>query len=160
MQIYESESEYFDSLGNIQKGREIYYKIKGLYFLHTNALDSAEYYFRKELRDGKDFNNQNAGANGLTELFQRLHMPDSVAKYSQYAYAMSDSLYARRTVKEIERAQALYNYTRHQKIAHQESQNAARANSRLIICIVILLIVLLAASWLYTLFCKSIRLHS
>ena len=149
MQIYESESEYFDSLGNIQKGREIYYKIKGLYFLHTNALDSAEYYFRKELRDGKDFNNQNAGANGLTELFQRLHMPDSVAKYSQYAYAMSDSLYARRTVKEIERAQALYNYTRHQKIAHQESQNAARANSRLIICIVILLIVLLAASWLY-----------
>ena len=149
MQIYESESEYFDSLRNIQKGREIYYKIKGLYFLHTNVLDSAEYYFRKELRDGKDFNNQNAGAKGLAELYQRLHLPDSVAKYSLYAYTMNDSLIAQRTTKEVERTQAMYDYTRHQRIAHQESQNAARANIRLIISIVVLLIVLLAASWLY-----------
>ena len=58
-------------LGNIQKGREIYYRIKGLYFLHTNVLDSAEYYFRKELSDGKDFDNQHSGALGLSELYQK-----------------------------------------------------------------------------------------
>ena len=29
MQIYEAESGFFDSLGNIQKGREVYYRIKG-----------------------------------------------------------------------------------------------------------------------------------
>lgn len=149
MQIYESESELFDSLGNIQKGREIYYRIKGLYFLHTNTLDSAEYYFRKELSNGKDYNNQNAASKGLAELYQRLHQPDSVAKYSLYAYAMSDSLYAHRTTKEVERIQSMYDYTRHQAIAHHESQNAATANIKFLVTVVILLIVLLVASWLY-----------
>ena len=42
MAIYESYSGRFDSRGNIEAGREIYYKTKGLYFLHTNNLDSAE----------------------------------------------------------------------------------------------------------------------
>ena len=126
MQIYESESGYFDSLGNIQKGREIYYKIKGLYFLHTNVLDSAEYYFRKELHDGKDYNNQNAAATGLSEFYQHLNLPDSSAKYALYAYTMLDSLYAQRTTKEVERMQAMYDYTRHQKIAQQEKEKAMR----------------------------------
>ena len=112
-------------------------------------MDSAEYYFRKELRDGKDFNNQNAGAKGLTELYQRLHQLDSAAKYSLYAYDMNDSMYARRTTKEIERIQGMYNYTRHQEIAHKESQNTTRANIRFLISIVVLLIVFLMASWLY-----------
>ena len=149
MQIYESESDFFDSLGNIQKGREIYYWIKGQYFLHTNVLDSAEYFFRKELCNGKDFNNQNAASIGLTELYQKLHRLDSIAKYSQYAYAMNDSMHALRTTKEVERIQSMYNYTRHQEMAHQESQNATRANIRFLISIVVLLIVLLVATWLY-----------
>ena len=149
MQIYETESEFFDSHGNIQKGREVYYCKKGLYFLHTNALDSAEYYFRKELHDGKDFNNQNAGAKGLAELYQKLHQLDSAAKYSFYAYDMNDSMYARRATKDIERIQSMYNYTRHQEIAYQESQNAIRANLRFLVSVVVMLIVLLVASWLY-----------
>ena len=126
MQIYESESEYFDSLGNIQKGREIYYRIKGLFFLHTNKLDSAEYYFRKELRDGRDFDNQHSGALGLTELYQKRKQEDSVAKYSLYAYTMLDSVYAQRSTKEVERIQALYNYTRNQKIEEKEKDKASR----------------------------------
>ena len=126
MQIYESESEYFDSLGNIQKGREIYYRIKGLYFLHTNVLDSAEYYFRKELRNGKDFDNQHSGTLGLTELYQKRKLEDSVAKYSLYAYMMLDSVYAQRSTKEVERIQALYDYTRNQKIAEKEKDKASR----------------------------------
>ena len=125
MQIYESESGYFDSLGNIQKGREIYYRIKGLYFLHTNVPDSAEYYFRKELRDGKDFDNQHSGALGLTELYQKRKLEDSVAKYSLYAYTMLDSVYAQRSTKEVERIQALYDYTRNQKIAEKEKEKAS-----------------------------------
>ena len=148
-QIYESQSGRFDSFGNIEEGREVYYKSKGLYFLNTNKFDSAEYFFRKELCDGKDFNNQNIASKGLAELYQRLHQPDSVAKYSLYAYAMSDSLYAKRKTKDIERIQSIYDYTRHQAIAHQESRNAIQANIRFLISFVILLIVLLVASWLY-----------
>jgi len=143
MQIYESESEYFDSLGNIQRGREIYYKIKGLYYLHINVLDSAEYYFRKELHDGKDFNNQNAASKGLAELYQRLHQPDSVAKYSLYAYAMSDSLYARKMTKDVERIQAMYDYARHQDIAHQEQKKANQRTIIIWICVGIIIVICL-----------------
>jgi hypothetical protein len=55
--IYETKSDLFDESGNIEKGREIYYSIKGRYYLAINNLDSAEYMFRKELRYGKDLNN-------------------------------------------------------------------------------------------------------
>ena len=143
IQIYESESGYFDSHGNIQKGREIYYKIKGLYYLHTNVLDSAEYYFRKELRDGKDFGNQNSAANGLALLYNKTHKPDSAAKYAIYAYTMLDSVYAQRTPKEVERIQALYDYTRHQKIAHQEQKKANQRTIIIWICVGIIIVICL-----------------
>ncbi len=146
MNIYETQSGRFDSQGNIEAGREIYYKAKGLYYLHTNKLDSAEYYFRKELYVGKDFNNQNAAAKGLAELYQRLHQSDSVAKYSLYAYAMSDSLYSRQAIKEVERIQAMYDYTRHQKIAIQEKENAAKEKAKRQLSFAILLLVVIAAS--------------
>ena len=145
---YEALSGRFDSHGNIEAGREIYYKSKGLYYLHTNVLDSAEYYFRKEMHDGKDFNNQNAAATGLSELYQRLHQPDSVAKYSLYAYAMSDSLYMKRTAKEVERMQAMYDYTRHQKIAMQEKERASKERAKRQFSIAILLLFAIVASFI------------
>ena len=147
--MYESKSGRFDSCGNIEAGREIYYKSKGLYFLHTNRLDSAEYYFRKELRDGKDYGNQNSAANGLAQLFHKKQRPDSAAKYAIYAYTMLDSVYAQRTTKEVERMQAMYDYTRHQEVARKESERAALANRKLLICFIVLLAVLLLSSWLY-----------
>ena len=112
MNLYESYSGRFDSHGNIEAGREIYYKTKGLYFLYTENLDSAEYYFRKELRNGSDLGNQNSAANGLALLYHKIHKPDSAAKYAIYAYTMLDSVYAQRSTKEVERMQALYDYTR------------------------------------------------
>ena len=142
-QIYESESEYFDSFGCIQKGREIYYRIKGLYFLHTNILDSAEYYFRKEIRDGKDFNNQHSAALGLAELYNIRQLADSTAKYYKYAYSMSDSLYAHRTAKDIERIQAMYDYTRHQEIAHREQKKANQRTVIIWICVGIIIVICL-----------------
>ena len=142
---YESLSGRFDSTGNIEAGREIFYNVKGLFFLYTKKYDSAEYFFRKELYDGKDFNNQNAASKGLAELYQRLHQPDSVAKYSLYAYAMSDSLYARRTTKEVERMQAMYDYTRHQEIASLESEKAANEKTKRNVSIAILIFVVIVA---------------
>ena len=142
MDIYESESGLFDAEGNVVPKREIYYRVKGLYYLYNNILDSAEYYFRKELRDGKDFNNQNAGAKGLAELYQELHRADSSAKYYQYAYAMNDSMYAKKATSTVERMQAMYDYTRHQKIAHQEKEKANRRFVIICICVGFIVIII------------------
>ncbi len=149
MHRYESETGLFDSSGNIAKGREVYYKIKGLYYFYNNVLDSAEYYFRKELHDGKDFHNQHSAAQGLILLYQKLDRIDSIAKYSLYAYAMNDSLNAQNQAKELKRIQSMYDYSCHQEEARKEKIKATLANQRLLVSLVILLVISLVASWLY-----------
>ena len=149
MAMYESKSGLFDSLGNITAGREIYYNVKGLYYYYLNVQDSAEHFFRKELKTGKDFNSQHMGTEGLAYLYQKHHRPDSVAKYAFYAYAMKDSVFAQKKIEEVERMQAMYDYTRHQEVAIRESERAALANRNLLICFIVLLAVLLLSSWLY-----------
>jgi hypothetical protein len=144
--IYEKESDYFDFDGNIEHGREIYYNVKGLYYLGIGKLDSARYFFQKEINKGKDFNNQNAGAKGLALLYQKQHLPDSSAKYALYAYSMLDSLYAQRTTKEVERMQAMYDYTRHQKIAQQEKEKASDEKSKRQFTIALLVLIVIVAS--------------
>lgn len=129
LQEYENNSGYFDSVGNIAKGREVYYNAKGLYHLKNNQLDSAEYYFRKELQTGKDFNNQNGGAYGLGLLFQKKHNSDSAAKYALYAYDMNDSVSAQKSTREVEQAKAMYDYSRHQELAQQKELEASRERS-------------------------------
>ena len=158
MDKYESNSGLFDAKGNIAPRREIYYKAKGLYYLYNNVLDSAEYYFRKELRDGKDFNNQNAGAKGLADLYQKLHCPDSVAKYFQYAYAMSDSLYAHKTTQTVERIQAMYDYSRSQELARKEKENAAKEKRKLYFSVSLsLLIIVIGAYIIYVMREEKLR---
>lgn len=130
MNNYESLSGFFDSIQNISRGREIYYYSKGYYYLNINKLDSAEFFFRKELREGKDFNNQNAGSRGLALLFQKIHKPDSAAKYALYSYEMNDSVYAQMTTSEVERIQAMYDYSRNQILAEQAKEKADRARAR------------------------------
>ena len=125
---YEKESGYFDD-NNIEKGRESYYYSKGYYYMAVNNLDSAEYYYRKELSEGKDFNNQNAGSRGLALLFQQKHMGDSAAKYALYSYEMNDSVYAHMATKEVEQIQGMYDYSRNQEIARQEKERADHANA-------------------------------
>ena len=92
--------------------------------------DSAETFFRKELREGKDFNNQNAGSRGLALLFQKKHMPDSAAKYALYSYEMNDSVYAQMATREVEQMQAMYDYSRIQTLAEQAKEKAEKARVR------------------------------
>ena len=150
---YESNSGYFDANGNIMKGREMYYCCKGLYYLNRNQLDSAEQCFRKELREGKDFKNQNSGSRWLAHLFSIKGKPDSAAKYAFYAYQMNDSVYAQRALREIEQSKAMYDYTRQQEIAQQEQQKSEQ-KQRIIWYIIILSGVIIAYA-LYRLYRKQ-----
>ena len=147
--LYESKSGFLDSIGNVSSGREIYYHSKGEYYLRTNVIDSAEFYFLKELREGKDFNNQNAGAYGLAMLYEQRHQPDSAAKYYRYAYAMNDSMYARQATATIGRMQALYDYSRHQEEAHKATVRAKRVENLIWICVAVILLMLLAGYVVY-----------
>lgn len=119
LDVYRTRSGFFDDDNNIVSNRIIYYSIMGEYYTSIEKYHSAEYFFRKELHEGKDFNNQNAGSRGLALLFQRIHQPDSAAKYALYSYAMNDSVYAHMATAEVEKMRSMYNYSRYQNLAYK-----------------------------------------
>ena len=131
LDIYERQSGYFDSLGNIEKGREAYYNIKGKYFFAKEQLDSAEYYFRKEFREGHEYIFQEMSARFLSLLYQRKGLCDSTSKYALYSYEMNDSSFYQTSSRTVARIQAMYDYSRHQRIAQQEKERADSERMRL-----------------------------
>ena len=122
--IYEQESGLFDSTMNIAKGFEIYYYIKGECYLATHQTDSAEYWFRKELREGKDIRNQIAGCKGLQEVFEQKRNADSIAKYATLAYELNDSAYSLSEMENIQKFQASYNYNHQRFLTEQKTSEA------------------------------------
>jgi hypothetical protein len=122
--IYERESGLFDDEKNIAKGFEIYYYIKGECYLATHQPDSAEYWFRKELRDGQDIRNQIAGSKGLQEVYEQKKNPDSIAKYATLAYELNDSAYSLSEMENIQKFQASYNFNYQRFLAKQKESEA------------------------------------
>ena len=124
--LYETKSGLFND-GNIVSGREIYYYAKGRLLLADHQLDSAEYFFRKELRDGKDANNQIAGNKGLQLVYEQRRIPDSIAKYAKLSYELNDSAYSLSEMQNLQKFQASYNYNHKKELAEKESRKAQAA---------------------------------
>ena len=143
MDLYMSKSGRFETNGNIKKGYESYYHTIGTYYLAVNKLDSAEFYFRKELDHGQGFYNQNAAAKGLALVYQQKHLPDSTAKYALYSYDMNDSAYAHMATNEAKQIESSYNYSRYQEQAMKEQQHAEQMKYRLIISMAMIVVLVL-----------------
>jgi tetratricopeptide (TPR) repeat protein len=124
---YETYSGLFNTNGDIIKGREIYYYIKGEYYLAINQVDSAELLFRKELGNGKDLNNQIAACKGLQEVYEKKKMPDSIAKYSKFCYELNDSAYSLSEMQNIQKLQASYDYNHLRYKVEKKDLEAERA---------------------------------
>ena len=136
---YENKSGFFDERGNIKSGLEVYYYYKGCYYISIQNLDSAEILFRKELRDGKDLNNQIAGSKGLQKLYEQRRIPDSIAKYANLGYLLNDSAYSLSEMQNIQKFQASYNYN-HQKQLAEQSQRDAERTKIIFICFAVILL--------------------
>jgi hypothetical protein len=120
MQIYEKESGFFDEMGNILPGKELFYYYKGLYFLSQNRDDDAIDLFRKTLNGGF----LEAGYKGLLSAYEKKHIPDSIAKYARLFANANDDSYLGVEQDIIHQTSALYNYNRQQKIAEDHAREA------------------------------------
>jgi len=149
LQRYEGSSGLFDKDGNIQSGRELYYYLKGTYYLAINEIDSAESSFRKELRTGLDLNNQIAGNKGLQAVYERRGNSDSIAKFAKLGYELNDSAYSLSEMENIQRVQAIYNYNRNKLLAEQKTREADRAYN-VILVLAILILIVLFCFWVVT----------
>ena len=124
---YEISSGFFNADGEIAKGREIFYYLKGKYYLAINQIDSAELLFRKLLLKDKRINSQIAANKGLLEVYEKRAISDSIAKFAKISYALNDSAYLLSEMENVQKLQASYNYNHHKQLAEQSKREAERS---------------------------------
>ena len=146
--LYEKSSGFFDETHNIDEKFEIYYYVKGLYYLGVHQVDSAEIMFRKVLGQATDFNNRIAGCKGLQAVYSRKGVVDSIAKYADLGYVLNDSAYSLSEMQNIQKFQASYNYNHHKLLAEQSEKKAQQSLNILIIIVALVVVFsLLAFFW-------------
>ncbi len=153
---YETKTGLFDSRGNIARGHEMYYYIKGNYYLEAgkasrqghSLTDSAETFFRRLLPDCYPAD----AYRGLLAVYQRRMQPDSVVKYAALFEAAVDSLNNRRRIETVHQMAKLYDYHRLQKNAHAAALAAAEARNRANILIVAVTLLMVVASTLFVVY--------
>lgn len=126
MAIYERESGRFDSCGNYISAKGVYDYYRGLFFLKQSDYAKAEHYFRR-LSSSEELNQRKAFYLGMRELYKKLHIPDSLAMYSELYTDANDTSYIQLSTHTMHRMQAMYNYGR----ATRESEKVAKEKARL-----------------------------
>ena len=142
MQIFERESGWFDSGKNVMAGKVLYNYDKGRYLLAVGQTDSALFYFNQTVLAGK----KEAGYHGLMTVYEKKNIPDSVVKYAKLFAAANDSAYLHVNQEKVHQITAMFDYSRHQRIAAEEA-NKAKVRKYAIIGILILGILLAAAAY-------------
>lgn len=125
---YEAESGYFDKDGNIEKGREIYYYNKAVFYLGVNKADSAYACLCKLQQAPKQtLNIRIATARGLSLLYDKLGNADSTAKYALLSYELDDSLCTHLMKSGCSIQQTQYEHNRLQSEISRKEQKAQHA---------------------------------
>ncbi len=120
MDEFEKNSGAFNQMGEIERGRELYYEFKGLYYLGINVLDSAEFYYRRLLKTQYKYE----AFKGLQTLYTRKKLTDSIVKYTPLC---EDALLQWSTACQtnaIIQSAAMYRYERNKNQAEKKAKDA------------------------------------
>ena len=148
MQIYENESELFDSTGQICQGKELYYYDKGRYLLALGQLDSALYYFNETLQAGF----HEAAYKGFLAFYKQKHIADSIAKYAQLFADANDASYLHVNQEKVHQISAMYNYSRQQSLAREKETETARWKTRTILFLLFFFLTMLLSFYVFSRF--------
>ena len=125
--IYQRYTEREDNKKN-QQG--MYYTYLGFYYLYSNQLDSAIYYFNQQLDYKERLNNRVLAYHGLFDTYQKANQKDSAMKYAKLYNEANDSSNIFESAERLQRMQAMYRYQRYQQIAEHEARVAEKAKVR------------------------------
>ena len=147
---YEISSGFFNADGEIAKGREIFYYLKGKYYLAINQIDSAELLFRKLLLKDKRINSQIAANKGLLEVYEKRVISDSIAKFAKVSYALNDSAYLLSEMENVQKLQASYNYEHAKLLAKQKSHESERAYLTIAIIVSLVMVAIVVVFYAFS----------
>ena len=149
MDRFERESDLFDENHELPPSRRQYFRYKGLYYEQIGKLDSAEYYYRKIYRPGMSFTSKDPMYHGLLSVYTKLHITDSIAKYSQLYCEANDSSIAIKDREINANLAAQYNYTRHRQNAQEQEKRAAHRLIGLIVTSAAIIFLAICCFWLW-----------
>ena len=129
IKIFERYSEMVDPV-TFECSFPIYYYAKGRLLTAQGKLDSAEMFFRKEMKE-RDWNNRQSAYRGLHEVFRREGRIDSAYKYAALQSAAVDSAYQEMLSANIQNLHELYDYSRAQKDSYQKTLQLEEKQRRL-----------------------------
>ena len=159
MDVFEAESGYFqkDSCYSYINYSHYYY-LKGLYSLESHS-DSAKYWFAKSQECAKTNNNKSFSAYAWYLYYIKQQQMDSVAKYSEQAFAYNDSANLDMERDLMQKMQAIYDYDRWKNVAHNEEIKATRANLTLLVSILISVSVIIIGILAFLVYRKKRKLE-
>ena len=135
-------ASFYDSYGNLQPGREMFYYTLGLYFENTQQLDSAEHYYRRLLLAQE----YEAAYRGLLSFFERQNNADSIGKYARLFADANDVMHDEMRTDAVNLANKNFKYTRHQQEAKEQE---AKAKQRAYYIIALLLVIACLVTFIY-----------
>ena len=159
MDVFEAESGYFqkDSCYSYINYSHYYY-LKGLYCLESHS-DSAKYWFTKCQEFAKTNNNKSFSAYAWYLYYIKHQQMDSVAKYSEQAFAYNDSANLDMERDLMQKMQAIYDYDRWKNVAHNEEVKATRANLTLLVSILVSVSVIIIGILAFLVYRKKRKLE-
>ena len=119
LEIYEQYSDEVD-LTTFKSSFPIYYYAKGRLLAALGKLDSAELFFRREMKES-DWNNRQAAYRGLRSVFEQAGRKDSALKYARLQCDAVDSAYQEMLSANLQNLHELYDYSRAQKDSYEKT---------------------------------------
>ena len=139
---YETQSNFFDKCDNIEPGKEIYYFCKGQLCLDMSDKNCAEHYFRKLLGVANTYDLKIAAFDGLQRYYAKFFNRDSLVKYDRLSDSICSIAHNDVEMQKTLQVQAMYDYTRSERLAHQKEKEADRYK---IACALFAILILLLA---------------
>lgn len=151
MSVFEKHSGLFKS-DNDTTFHGMYHYHKGRYMLQSGDIDSALINFNKLIGIYDE-----AAYNGILQVYQKVGIADSIAKYATLFVVANDSARRSTSSEIVHRMSAMYNFSRHQQLAEQREKELALIRRNTTISIALLLFTLCAITYIYKRYKKNKR---
>lgn len=127
---------------------------QGMYYLFANQLDSAHISFQKSYIYAQSYSNKCAATKGLAKYYTKTNHSALAAKYALLSSEYNDSSLYELRESQLQQMQAMYNYSRNQKLAKEAEYKAKQRLNTIYLIIISSCLILLSAVYIYR---KNIR---
>lgn len=127
---------------------------KGLYYMFTNNLNIAYTCLQQSLKLSKSYSNKCAATKGLAKYYTKTNHSALAAKYALLSSEYNDSSLYELRESQLQQMQAMYDYSRNQKLAKEAEYKAKQRLNTIYLIIISSCMILLSAVYIYR---KNIR---